>query len=227
MHEMADINLYSGDAQRMPDAIAKVRPLLQFKTRASSGQSGALPRRARKLISLGLAIVSAGAATSAEQPKSSLLAVVSLEPHALFENKTLAGCGFRATAEGEGSNVFADLTAYRDGSETVFALSARWQSDDRQSRSIAAIRLTNSSYTTDKDFPAVVELPGGLFETRAKLPGFAGASFIQQIMVEGGDVVITDGGGKTVQFALPRPMPHNVRTTYLTCAGDLFRPQDP
>ncbi len=227
MHEMAAINLYSGDAQRVPRAIAIDRQLLQFKTRASSGQSGAPRRLVRTLISLGLAIVSAGAEAGPEQFNTPFLPVISLEPHALFKNKTLAGCGFRATAKADGSNVFADLTAYRDGSETVFALSARWQSDDRQSRSIAAIRLTNSSYTTDKDFPAVGELPGGLFETRAKLPGFAGASFIQQIMVEGGDVVITDGGGKTVQFALPRPMPHNVRTTYLTCAGDLFRPQDP
>ena len=227
MHEMADINLYSRDAQRVPQAIATDRLLLQFKTRASSGQSGTPRRLVRTLISLGLAIVSAGADAGAEQFKPTRLTVVSLEPHALFKNKTLAGCGFRAAAKADGSSVLADLTAYRDGSETVFALSARWQSDDRRSRSISAIRLTNSAYTTDKDFSAVVALPEGLGETRAKLPGFAGASFIQQNMVEGGDVTITDDGGKTVQFALPRPMPHNVRTTYMTCAGDLFRPESP
>lgn len=152
--------------------------------------------------------------------------IVTVEPLTLFQDQQIAGCGFRASIPVDGQTVTASVTAYRDGLETVFAVSAHWPDTSGAPLTLDTLRLVTSSHDTTKDFPKPAAVASGLFEMRARLEGFSGASFVQGMMVGGGTFEVAAKGGRTVSIALPSPMPQNIRAAYLNCAGDLFRPEN-
>lgn len=149
--------------------------------------------------------------------------VAAVEPVVLFENGQVAGCGFRARVPAQ--PLTADVTAFRDGAQTIFVLSAHWPDATAKPQPIINLQLVTATHDTNTSFPKPTASTAGRFESRGRLEGFSGASFIQGIMVGGGTFTITAKDGRTLSFALPAPMPPDVRSTYLMCAGDLVRPE--
>ncbi len=50
-----------------------------------------------------------------------------------------------------------------------------------------------------------------------------GAQVMHALMVHGLQLKVEDGHGRIFAFGGPRPMPQNVRATYLNCTGDMYR----
>jgi hypothetical protein len=173
------------------------------------------------LLVLLLPTVSPLAAESSKRDRATFV-----EPLTLLQDRQIAGCGFRASVPLDGQTVSASVTAFRDGLETVFVVAANWPDASGAPLALDTFRLVTSSHDTAKDFPKPAVVASGNFETRARLEGFSGASFIQGIMVGGGTFELRDTNDRTATIALPAPMPQNVRGAYLNCAGDLFRPED-
>jgi hypothetical protein len=172
----------------------------------------------RLIAVLLMAFAMAGARTAGAEP------VTNLEPLTLLENGQIAGCGLSATgSEAEGSAI-AEVIAFRDGNETAFAVRAR-SGPNSASTNAQSIRLVTATHDTAVLFPRPRRIAGGIVETRRVLQGFTGPSFAQELMVTGGRFEITGADGAVLALDLPRPMPHRVRQAYLTCAGDLFRPE--
>lgn len=147
---------------------------------------------------------------------------VEVEPVTLIDGDRIAACGVSAVARGDGpGSITASLLAIRDGDRTVFELSAVVSDPAWPPR---ALTFRSASHTSDQMFPPVTAEAGGGLSTRAALDGLAGAMFIQEVLISGGTFQLGFSDGPEVSLALPSPMPHGVRQSYLQCAGDLFRP---
>jgi hypothetical protein len=144
---------------------------------------------------------------------------VAVEPVTLLKDGKIAGCGLTSST----ASVVGDVMAFREGNDTAFAIRARAAAG---SHPVTAVRLITASHNSSTLFPRPSPAGDGLVEARAVLPGFTGSSFAQELMVMGGRFEIDTADGQTIAYDLPRPMPHRVRQAYLTCAGDLFRPED-
>ncbi|MBY0225447.1 MAG: hypothetical protein K2Q28_06540 [Hyphomicrobium sp.] len=142
-----------------------------------------------------------------------------VEPLTLLENGKIAGCGMMSSS----ARVIGEVIAFRQGTDTSFAIRARPVSG---SSAVTSVRFTTASHDSASLFPASTPIGDGIVETRAVLQGFTGPSFAQELMVMGGRFEIATVDGHTISYDLPRPMPHRVRQAYLNCAGDLFRPED-
>lgn len=147
-----------------------------------------------------------------------------VDPLTLLKDGQIAGCGLSATGSAAQGSAIAEVIAFRDGNETAFAVRAR-PGPNSTSPNAQSIRLVTATHDTAFLFPQPRRIAGGIVETRTVLQGFTGPSFAQELMVMGGRFEITGADGAVFTLDLPRPMPHRVRQAYLTCAGDLFRPE--
>jgi hypothetical protein len=164
--------------------------------------------------------VATGALAGSPQPQPA-----TAEPIVLFQNNDIAACGFRAATAPGALNATADVTAVKDGRATFFLFSIQATGADAAIVPLESAALLTSTHDTAKDFSKLLLAENGRYEARARLEGFSGASFMQGIMV-GGTITIKTTAGEVLSFALPAPMPQNVRAAYLNCAGDLFRPDN-
>jgi hypothetical protein len=162
-------------------------------------------------------------ATAAAAPPVVHQAQHSVEPMTLFQNDKLTACGVRAVFDGPAGGSFALLLVRLDdpnGSEW----SVSFKPTDSQDQGAETVSLETDGLTTATLFKPTTPAVPGTVETRGALDETTGTRLIIGLMIGGGTFTVTDRSGASSAFAVPGPLPHEVRSGYLTCAGDLFRP---
>jgi hypothetical protein len=145
---------------------------------------------------------------------------VAVEPITLFENDRLMACGVRTTFSGDGGGRFELMLVRIANERTEWAL--KFSPANGQVAKDSRVSLATSDTTLN--LPRHSTAVDGSIESRGPLDEAAGTNLIVGFMTSGGAFKVTSTDGKTTVFDVQGPLSHEVRSGYLTCAGDLFRP---
>jgi len=165
----------------------------------------------------------AAAPTLAEAPP---VPAVAVEPIALLLDGKISGCGVTARFAPPGAGSLAvSLTLIRDAESptgTRFVLGA----DHAEGLIIRHLSLTTGALDTSSRFTRSEQKTKSRFETSAVLEPLEGGELMRSLMISGAAIAVQIEGLTDVKVSLPGPVPAGVRSGYLNCAGDLFRPED-
>lgn len=151
-----------------------------------------------------------------------------IEPIVLLERSRIAGCGVEAVFTGQAGRLAISLTIVRDergSSQRV--VRGHWRNVDGIPRQISRIGIATSTRALMAPDDRWSTADDGAAQSRepAATPGdwSAFGGLMQELLVGGGQITIHSPGGTELRLALPGPAAHTVRSSYLNCAGDMFR----
>jgi hypothetical protein len=145
-----------------------------------------------------------------------------VEPVTLFQDNQLTACGVRATFAGADVGGFDFLLIKLADDKSEWAV--KFAPANGKVSHLANVSLEAAGFDTAVTLKPNVSHAAGEIDNRGPLEEAVATSLVVGLMVGGGTFKLTDKDGTVRAFTVPGPLPHEVRSGYLACAGDLFRP---
>lgn len=145
--------------------------------------------------------------------------------YAMMERDDIVGCAIESEFEVAGQVLTTRVTVSAAESGNLFQISATKPSgDDGPSMKLTDVRLKTPRFDSREAFKRVPATPAGSVALSAELDTTEGAMLMQSLTVLGAEWTVSHGAGSPIVLTLPRPLAQSVRSAYLNCAGDLYRP---
>lgn len=149
---------------------------------------------------------------------------VTVSPLILISYGKIVACGVKVSTGPLYENITAEIKVQHKDGRNIFSVHAGYQ-DPEKNKNLEDLSLKTTSIDTSNSFSKATFDEGGFLHQQAALDDSAGARFIQELLVMGGNFLITKKGGKSFSISLPKPISHSIRQAYLSCAGDLIGPE--
>lgn len=176
------------------------------------------PRKTRTLALLSLVCAMAPSIASSARGNSENLTI---EPIIQFSKGAIKSCGIAFRAREQGDELTVLLTNERDTQSTVTKLTAT--GPDTVSIQGVAISIEAMSTSAITGPANTNGKPSNPFQRVGKLTDDQRGTLFQQALVLGFKLDIETTKG-TYSWRHAGPAPQNVRSMYLMCSGDLYRP---
>jgi hypothetical protein len=151
-----------------------------------------------------------------------------IDAYALMSGRDIQGCVVRSKHVARDQTFETLVQVRKTNRGNVFSVSVTGTGTDN-ARDTAAIRNVSVKLigsNLGRELKAVASVAGApnTSSVSASFDATSGAMFMQALMVQGAQVGVTLGDGSTLELSLPGPMPASVRSSYLHCSGDVYRP---
>jgi hypothetical protein len=146
-----------------------------------------------------------------------------VEPLTLFQDDRLSACGVRATFAGADAGSFA-LMLVRLAGDNNSEIAVTFAPANGKTVDVTSVSLEAAGIDTALTLKPNAGHAQGEVDHRGAVDEPTATALIVGLMVGGGTFKIAAHDGSVRAFTVPGPLPHEVRSGYLTCAGDLFRP---
>ncbi|MEM9384367.1 MAG: hypothetical protein AAGA68_04855 [Pseudomonadota bacterium] len=179
----------------------------------------------RSLAAVALGLLFAAAASAQDGPGKPIKTTVAYEPVIALapESRELTACGVQITVlRDDQPLITTSLTQRREGEQTR-VLWCSLPRDLLQATPRTGVAALEVRSTMRLETP--INLPGA--SPRSRCTAIEDNSLLfQRLFLSGGTLRIALEDQPTLSVTLQRPLPAALRSAYLNCAGDLFRPED-
>lgn len=136
----------------------------------------------------------------------------------------ISACGVRFTTREGGITRTAEFVLENELSGRQFRL-AGWADPPMP---LADIALKTGTLDTQSLLSPAKRAADGTVSAQGAIPGLLGSELVRSLMVAGGTLELTaSDAARPWSVNIPGPMAHQIRSSYLNCAGDLERPEAP
>lgn len=146
---------------------------------------------------------------------------------ALLTDGQISGCAVQAVFQSATGVSDVRFALVKDSSQrggTKFVLSGSLNDPSGTPLVLEKLVLTTAEASTS-GFSALVDRERGTYETSGTFEALEGGTVMRDLMLSGATIALSVRGRPRVDLILTGPLAASVRTGYLQCAGDLFRPE--